>query len=1007
MRNQAKNLFGTLTALLVLFVCGMNISVAVAQQNIRPVSGEPGSDYWQQKVDYSVKASLHPEKRSLQGTARITYHNNSPETLNEIYWHLYYNVFNKNSDEYQAGAGSRLGSPTDGITIQEVRMGDTTVKPDIDGTLMRTELPQPLEPGQKAVITVTWTLDFPPYASLRTGSMGRDFSLTQWYPQIAVFDDRRGWDKTPYTGAAEFYLEYGDWDVAVEVPSNYTLAATGTLQNPEEVLSQAQVRRYRSVSQDSVSRIITQAEAVERSQQQVSTTKTWEFAAKSVRDFAVAASPAYIWRATKTEAIGQQKDGVFIHAFFQANGLPAWNEGADMARHAIEHFSEHFGPYVYPQATVVSGPVTGMEYPMMVYAGNQGPVVNILYELIAHELGHEWYPMMIGSDESHHAFMDEGFNTYITSTAFEDRYPEHGFMNPSNPDWITKLVPHIDERLMNQTMYLTQARANEDASISAPSNRVDPARYNVASYAKPGSVLYMLRHYLGDETFARAMQTYYDRWLFKHPYPEDFYRTVEDVADEDLSWFWDQFMVQTWNLDQALKGIDQQATSEGYAATLELQNNGQARMPMSVVLHLEDGSTKKVTVPRDAQIKQSFTYRVSDLSSKIKTAEIDPDLWNSDTDRLNNTWPVPRVTLQAKPYFLVEQMPPLNAYWMGLYPNLWYSGVDGLELGLAGRSSYMGTDYRLRWSATMGTKNGQLDGMLYYDSTVPFIEQPGFRWGIGGYHIDGRRGGDLTMSIAPGTFGTALGDHGDASWKIKLLWNDTFDTDYLYRPQEWLHGTWKALRTEYEHSERTPVGLMALTLGAEAGGPDTDFAYGKVWGDMRWSASLSSNWKLRARVFGGHGSGQIPNQTGFYLAQASPYERFSNRLLRSDGILNAMNIASQTLQGGGGAVLSADPMTRGNNLLALNTSVDYSTGPLWLNLFYNSGEAWNSGSFDGDLLRHEIGIGGGFTLPSKIGGYDVGNWGLYLASPMLIKRPGYKMAFDPVFKIVLGHRWGL
>ncbi|HLP17325.1 MAG TPA: M1 family metallopeptidase, partial [Bacteroidota bacterium] len=386
--------------ILLILICAC--SFLNAKEATRLSNGKPSSAYWQQRVDYAIEAELDPDAKLLKGKGTITYFNNSPDTLKSLVWHVYQNVFRRGAEMKKKSVNRHPSVTTDGMVIEKLIINGTAVTPRIDETVMETDLPQPLLPHSKTEISVEWNYHVPGNVSLRTGYVGRDFGMCLWYPQIAVYDDRGGWDRTQYLGNVEFYLEYGNWTAKLTLPAEYVVAATGTLQNASEVLTAEQHRRLTSLSPDSVTMIITPSESSIPADSVKGKKRTWIFSAENVRDFAWAASPDFVWDGTKTN------DGVEIFAFYKAEDYRAsipvvigdatnWDEGAKMAKHAIEFYSARYGKYLYPQATVVSGPVVGMEYPMMVFAADGDPISNMLELVIAHELGHEWYPMMIGS----------------------------------------------------------------------------------------------------------------------------------------------------------------------------------------------------------------------------------------------------------------------------------------------------------------------------------------------------------------------------------------------------------------------------------------------------------------------------------------------------------------------------------------------------------------------------------------------------------------------------------
>ncbi|CAN5765329.1 hypothetical protein BH23GEM7_BH23GEM7_33460 [soil metagenome] len=613
-----------------------------AQDAIRLPDGRPGPGYWQQQVDYSVEARLEPQARQLTGRARITYHNSSPDTLHELHWHLYQNIFR--GDSPARGVEQILGrrmAATRGITVHRVTADGRPLDREIAGTLMRTPLREPLGPGDSLLLQVEWEYEVPPIPTLRTGSRGEDFGMAQWYPQIAVYDDRHGWNDTPYVGTGEFYLEYGAWDVRITVPSNYLVAATGTLRNPEQLLTSVQLRRLQEVTPGRVTQVVTAADLEARAAEAPPAERTWHFTARDVRDFAWAASPDFIWDATRTAPLPLQPEGVWIHSFYRPDEARAYRSSAWVASRAIEYWSRRFGPYLYPQATVVSGPVEGMEYPMLAFGGPASRIDNQPLMVIVHELAHQWYPMMLGTHETRYPAMDEGMTTFITSLALEDLFGRGSFWSPRLPYFMRGVLGSGDERRILQAAYLLDAGSERDFRLLTHAHALDEWQLGLQVYVKTASVLFMLRDVLGDEAFERALQAYHERWHFKHPYPEDFFRTVEDVGGRELEWFWQPWFRGTATLDLALREVTQEQDAGGWSARITLENRGDAIMPATVRLTLRDGGVRDVRVPETVWMNgaRTHTVEVAELPARVRAAEIDPARILADAWRSNNVWP--------------------------------------------------------------------------------------------------------------------------------------------------------------------------------------------------------------------------------------------------------------------------------------------------------------------------------------------------------------------------------
>jgi hypothetical protein len=640
-RPRAHRPRSTVDAAAIVLVILIAIAAVPAAGQTRSPTGAPGPAYWQQRVDYRVDARLDPERHHLAGTAWITYRNNSPDTLRTLHWHLYQNIFRSDSPAAdRTEIVGRAMTATRGITVHEVSSGERELVRLVRGTLMETPLGAPLLPGDTLALRVGWELDVPTIASLRTGSAGEDFGMAQWYPQVAVYDDVHGWNTSPYRGQGEFYTEFGDWDVRLTLPTRFLVAATGTLQNAEEVLSAPQRARLAGVTRGRVTPIVSESDT--GGVGHGGAARHWHFAARDVRDFAWAASPRFVWNATRTAATARHPDGILIHSLFAPDERSFYEQSADVARDAIERFDRRFGPYIYPQATTVSGPVEGMEYPMLVFEGVASRVINMPPQVTVHELAHEWFPMMVGSNETRHAFMDEGFATYMTSVALAERYAGAALWSERLPRFARGLLGRGDERRFNLALALISAGRNGDTPLMTHADSTPALQLATNAYNKTSVVLFMLRDVIGEPAFSRAMLAYYDRWLLKHPYAPDFFNTVEDVAGRDLDWFWDEWFYQTWTLDVAVDEVTQ--TSPGGArptsAAVTLRNGGRAVMPLTLRLTLDDGSTRDVRVPETVwRGGPRHTVRVDSLTARVRSVEVDPGLVLLDTDRGNNVWP--------------------------------------------------------------------------------------------------------------------------------------------------------------------------------------------------------------------------------------------------------------------------------------------------------------------------------------------------------------------------------
>src|SRR5262245_11638221 len=483
----------------------------------RAATGAPGPDYWQQRADYTIAATLDTTARSLHGTVSIRYTNNSPDTLRFVWIQLDQNLYrtgSKGSAVFASDARSGVRGFRGGYEITGLQVNGRGTEGKTDDTMMRIDLDTPLLPrGGSVNIGIQYAFMIPDHGSDRMGRDSTLYEIAQWYPRVAVYDDVRGWNTDPYLGQGEFYLEYGDIEYAVTVPAGFIVAGSGVLENRAEVLTALQIERLdRAAHASSVVQVITADEAAAAKRRMVQGTRTWHFRANRVRDVAWAAAPDFRWDATSWQ-------GILTQAFYQfPKAGRAWESAAEQTQWSIRTYSEHSIRYPYPQATSVAGPVGGMEYPMlaMVRYGSDDPAS--IFGTLEHEQGHQWFPMIVGTNERRYAWMDEGLNTYQNAFSTERRRPGSNAFPGYFDNW--KAI----------------VEKGPQSPLMTPPDRIDTAALGAIGYRKPGAVLLALRdNVIGRETMDRAVREYARRWAFKHPTPADFFRTIENVSGADLS----------------------------------------------------------------------------------------------------------------------------------------------------------------------------------------------------------------------------------------------------------------------------------------------------------------------------------------------------------------------------------------------------------------------------------------------------------------------------------------
>lgn len=598
----------------------------------RAPNGEPGQEYWQNRVDYLIRASLDTAAGSVQGALRMTYHNMSPYDLNEIWIHLEQDRFK--GTEPKPTDGPRLKRHGDhyGHNIHSVAQlvnGQLQTVALARGpeTLAKIELKAPIRSGESGIVDITWHFYVPPSGN----RMGRDtidrntYAIAQWYPRAVVFDDVRGWNLDPYVGSGEFYSNFGDFDLEISVPASFIVAATGELDNPEDVLTDLQrARLTAALTSDTTIAIITQQELDNGSARPAAmmrsngTTATWVFRALNVRDAVWAASPNFRWDASGWE-------GVLTQAFYRSTAASTWSHAAAMTRYSVKGYSDLLSfKYPYPQMSSVEVPEGGMEYPMLTFT-HYYDSLNVLFSVLTHEIGHIWFPMIVNSNERHQAWLDEGIDMYLNTFLEGARFPQYG-TQPQLADRMTRLI----ERALKNRI---------DISIAIPPDSVQRQLLGYQTYRKPAAVLHILREVvLGPDVFDKALRAYLNRWAYKHPTREDFFRTFEDISSTDLTWFWNQFVFGTPSFDQAVVEAVP-ATENSWRVSFE--NRGDGVLPLLVRLYLSDGTTRdirhgiEVWKSNNGATTFSATYEIpADL--KIVRVEVDPDAKVVDTDRSNN-----------------------------------------------------------------------------------------------------------------------------------------------------------------------------------------------------------------------------------------------------------------------------------------------------------------------------------------------------------------------------------
>ncbi|MFN5442152.1 MAG: M1 family metallopeptidase [Flavobacteriia bacterium] len=698
--------------------------------NYRAASGAPGHDYYQQKADYKMTLVLDDAKQRLDGVETITYTNNSPDPLAYLWLQLDQNIYNLDSDSkiIEVEKMENFKSVSDlrkrdfyydgGFKIERItNMSGQPMKYFINKTMMRIDLAKPLLPGQNISFQIKWWYNINDRMQVG-GRSGYEYfetdqnylyTIAQFFPRMCVYNDVTGWQNKQFLGRGEFTLPFGDYEVSITVPADHIVAATGECQNYASILTAEQRKRYEQAKKsDSPVIIVTQAEAEAAEKNKAQKTKTWVYKATNVRDFAFASSRKFIWDAQK-QTVGN-KD-ILCMSYYPKEGNPLWERySTKLVAHTIKTYSKYTVNYPYPVAISVHSKWIGMEYPMICFNGGRPEADGTYSEgekygmwgVIIHEVGHNFFPMIINSDERQWTWMDEGLNTfvqYLTEQEWERDYPSRRGPAYMIADYMRGDVSGISPIMTNSE------------SIKQFGNN---------AYGKPATALNILREtVMGRELFDYAFKTYCERWAFKHPTPADFFRTMEDASAVDLDWFWRGWFYSTDHVDIALTDVkwfqlntqnpvlekaflqqkdaqkevhigvtrnqtaigqtvnerdpqiddfygkrniyevdalDQKAYESLVAKTsaedlaylkagkqlyeLTFENLGGLVMPLIIEATFADGSKKVERIPAEIwRIEELKVSKVFVYDQEVVSFRVDPFLETADTDLDNNTWP--------------------------------------------------------------------------------------------------------------------------------------------------------------------------------------------------------------------------------------------------------------------------------------------------------------------------------------------------------------------------------
>lgn len=700
---------------------------------------------WQQNVHYRMWIDVDAANHTYQGHQQLIYRNNSPDTLHQIYYHLFYNAFKPGSvmdrRDHSIGSGWKgirsLRTNEEGdVAVQTLTQNGAALNWEVDETILRAELATPLLPGDSAVLEMKWRTKIPRIRR-RGGWMsneGVEFSMSQWYPKLAEYD-RHGWHPDEYVDR-EFYGVFGTFDVHITLPARYIVGGTGTVTNPEEVQC-----GYEFADRDTL--ITSPANG--------SGEKTWKFHAENVHDFAWVADPEYVhqvvmWKRTPIHLL-------YKRTFLTDRTFAGWRYAGTWTKEILSYFSNRFGEYAWPQFTVAQAGDGGMEYPMLIMiTGYRG--LSSLYRVIAHEAGHQWYYGMMGNNETQEAWLDEGLAQFLTDEADRGLNGER----LENPLSGLKRMVYVWDRSRWRDIESAYRLALNGYSepLNTYHDRFRDGTTASLVYYKGEAVLRQLQYMFGDSLLDAAMRQYYADWQFRHPDTRDFERSMEVASGMRLDWFFNQWIGSNKTCDYALDDVTSTRTADGnWTTTLALSNRDEIIMPVDVQLTYEDGTTAIANIPVEDWKKPGMDFHLPrwvwvdreysttfSTPQRVTRAEIDPSLTLMDLDHTNNIattggfpgsiFPPSHVAF----YRRWDMERPMDRYSIRLRPTLWYSEADGPQIGFLADGGYTFDRYQSTLGLSYNTRSNRVDYRAEYETPVDFLGRLG-RLSLSGTNNDG------------------------------------------------------------------------------------------------------------------------------------------------------------------------------------------------------------------------------------------------------------------------------
>lgn len=881
---------------------------------------KPDKAYWQQDVHCKINARINEETHVIEGSEELTYWNNSPDTLRYIYFHLYQNAFVKGSYLHRLEAANkeavhlgRYEAEGKGIVINNLTVDNVAAATELDNTIMKVWLPKPLAPGGKVVMSMAFDSYYDRGSTRRRMQMYpawgfMHYNGAQWFPKVAVYDRHIGWDTYQHMNR-EFYGEFGSFDVTLDFPSNYVVEATGTLQNrketlPDTLLAKLDVKNFANKRWDEAPSVITPYEKGKR--------KIWHYRADNVHDFAFVADPSYrlditYWKGIQCVGIVQEP-----HA-------AKWQTSAELVAKTVKTFSEEIGMYEYPKM-VAADARDGMEYPMITMDGGGEPGYR---GLLVHEIGHNWFYGMVGSNETYRASMDEGFTQYLTSMGLRKIDGDTMVMERPRYSYIrhfTEPTLTLDRNVLNTYSYY--ALNKEEVQLNTHSDDFSGALGHGGGYRgvyyKAATMLYNLEYVLGDSLFRAAMQHYFYQWKFAHPYYEDFRTSIIQFTKADLTWFFDQWFETTKTLDYKVGQIKKAPGMDNYA--IRFNRKGEMQMPVDFTITAKDGhkqsyyipntwfskQTEATTLPKWTgwgKLQEDYTAYVN-VPSGIKHVQIDTTYRFADVNMMDNYKTrhhlISPKAVQVKLDGGINVPMNRRYYRMYIRPDLWWNAVDGIKAGVHFDGDYFSTLYKVDGTVWFNTHLLQFNGYKTagrYDRYVPVNytvnylspitrSMPKLQLQVNSRLLDG-------LWYHRAGFNWLVNDNNTVQLYGQSMWRQGLaDRDYLLYPAEWSSTANRlntSLNAAWTHKYNYVRGFGQYTFAVRAplmnGNRTAAFDYSYAQLEAVNSNNLGKL-VVHTRLFGRYGRGNnLPYESMLFLAGANPEELMDNKYTRSVGIV--------------------------------------------------------------------------------------------------------------------------